>query len=706
MAVNIEERIQRLCANVPKELKQLPQWVVWRLEPDSERPDEKPDKTPYQPADPDRRASHSNPQTWSTFDEALHVYKFSQGGNFQFDGIGFVFTEDDPFVFLDIDSLKENDKRYEWVATCGSYAEYSQSGKGLHIILKGKLPLKTDGYTGRKSAAHNVEAYDRKRFCAFTGNVVEGYTTIKEGQKNIDSFLEKYFPKIEEPLLRDLPTSEYWWKYTNQQLWDMLLNSKDSSATRIKKLFDGDYIDYPDDNGRPDHHRGDIALCNDLAFATCGNPAQIDSMFSESGMYRSKWDRKDYKETTIRKALATTKHFYKGPTPRADRVVVDLNGTGDRSAAETPKPLEPEAPAPGNEQPLTEGWTIYSLADAYAERPPTEYIVDGLIPLPSLSIVYGAPGALKSLLLQDMAACILAGKPWLSTGRRLEGDQPTPEGKCFSTKYAPVLWIDLDNGKQRTHEHVEAVSKARNLPSDKPFRYVSMPTPFPDFSSQNSVQMTAQYIKQAGAKLVFIDTLTMITGNIDLNDSKMSVVMGNLRKVAEDLGVAIIVIHHQRKSNGNEGARKGERLLGHTSIEGSLDLALLVERKEGESSISCCTTKVRGYVEQNSFGATFVFKHKPGTKDLAEAKFQSFVPPSAATLRDQAIKDAIIKALEQLERPKQKDLIDFVHSAWLPTKGAPTTKLIRLVLLDMRSKGEVSYAKSENEKGQPERYWL
>ena len=53
--------------NFPKELAVLPQWICWRLEPDSKS--EKPRKVPYDPKT-GRKASSTNPQTWATLAEA------------------------------------------------------------------------------------------------------------------------------------------------------------------------------------------------------------------------------------------------------------------------------------------------------------------------------------------------------------------------------------------------------------------------------------------------------------------------------------------------------------------------------------------------------------------------------------------------------------------------------------------------------------
>jgi hypothetical protein len=49
-----------------------------------------------------------------------------------------------------------------------------------------------------------------------------------------------------------------------------------------------------------------------------------------------------------------------------------------------------------NLQESPSAWEVFSLADAYRPRHPPVELVTGLLPLPSLAIVYGAPGTLKS----------------------------------------------------------------------------------------------------------------------------------------------------------------------------------------------------------------------------------------------------------------------------------------------------------------------
>jgi len=54
---------------------------------------------------------------------------------------------------------------------------------------------------------------------------------------------------------------------------------------------------------------------------------------------------------------------------------------------------------------------IYTLEEAFKPRQPIEYVVEGIVALPSLAICYGSPGCFKSLILADLAICVAAGLP-------------------------------------------------------------------------------------------------------------------------------------------------------------------------------------------------------------------------------------------------------------------------------------------------------
>ena len=145
---------------IPEELKARPQWVDWKLE---ER-DGGVTKVPYTPCT-GCKASTTDLMTWRTFEEAL-------AGLEQYDGVGFVFCSGDPSVGIDLDDCvdPETGQIELWALQIleglDSYTEFSPSGKGVHIFVKGAIPSPLK----RKE----IEMYDCKRFFTITGHVVEG----------------------------------------------------------------------------------------------------------------------------------------------------------------------------------------------------------------------------------------------------------------------------------------------------------------------------------------------------------------------------------------------------------------------------------------------------------------------------------------------------------------------------------------------------
>ena len=106
----------------------LPHWVIWRWEATKGG---KRTKVPYQAAQPDRKATSTDPRTWSDFATAAGAAKNA-------DGIGFCLLNSDYGAF-DIDHCRDaaSGAIDPWakalVARAGSYAEVTVSGTGLRI---------------------------------------------------------------------------------------------------------------------------------------------------------------------------------------------------------------------------------------------------------------------------------------------------------------------------------------------------------------------------------------------------------------------------------------------------------------------------------------------------------------------------------------------------------------------------------------------
>lgn len=161
--------------NIPSELMELTQWVVWAFE---ER-NGKRTKVPYTPGET-KKARSNAPSTWRSFRAAYSCYQERPD---YFDGIGFMFAKDDPYVGGDIDHCIAGGviSDHALAALPGTYAEISPSGCGIKFIAR------ASGDYGRKTA--RGELYSSGRFFTITGNALAGHGEITECQDEIDAFL-------------------------------------------------------------------------------------------------------------------------------------------------------------------------------------------------------------------------------------------------------------------------------------------------------------------------------------------------------------------------------------------------------------------------------------------------------------------------------------------------------------------------------------
>ena len=154
------EALSVLPQGIPHEWKKRPQWVCWLYA----RQGGKWTKHPYNPRT-ERKASSTNLMTWSRFATVFDAYR---GG--AYDGVGFVFSSGDPYAGVDLDGCRDPETGVvagwaaEVVRTLDSYTELSPSGKGLHVVVRGKVP--------KALKLPHIEIYSMERFFTVTGHAI------------------------------------------------------------------------------------------------------------------------------------------------------------------------------------------------------------------------------------------------------------------------------------------------------------------------------------------------------------------------------------------------------------------------------------------------------------------------------------------------------------------------------------------------------
>jgi len=298
--------------DIPDELKTLRQWVCYRIENRNDIPT----KIPYRTDKVGRgNAKTNDPATWHTFDEVLEAAAKSAN---RFDGIGFVLSESDPYVFVDLDHVVNDGEMEPWalemIGRIGSYTEFSRSGAGIHIVTRAKKP----GPRCRTHSKPQFEIYDDVRLVVFTGRLWPGSPAQINGAQEAVS--EIYFDVFgENP--QNVPPKESTKNARPVGKSDPALIEEALSATNGEKfgrLWNGNIGEY---NG--DASAADMALCCMLAYWTDKDPARMDRLFRESGLMRDKWDEsrgpKTYGQITIDAANGIVKETYADHTGKRKR---------------------------------------------------------------------------------------------------------------------------------------------------------------------------------------------------------------------------------------------------------------------------------------------------------------------------------------------------------------------------------------------------
>jgi putative DNA primase/helicase len=272
---------------ISAELKALNQWVLWRAEQCGGRRT----KIPYSLNG--KKASTSDSATWADFANVSERY-----GKGYFDGIGFVFAEDDDLTGIALDHCicngKLEPKAAAIVGALKSYTEYSVSGNGLHIIARASVEQGVRS-SSRSRLDIPVEIYSCGRYFTVTGNAYGKPASIAYAQNVIDYLREIISPAASASCDKTQSKENRGRRYLgNGELIQAAISADNSD--KFRRLWNGDTSMYGGD-----HSRADAALLKMLLFWTKGDMERADCLFRESGLYREeKWDKRpDYRKRTF-----------------------------------------------------------------------------------------------------------------------------------------------------------------------------------------------------------------------------------------------------------------------------------------------------------------------------------------------------------------------------------------------------------------------
>lgn len=287
----------------------------------------------------ERLADATNPQSWGTYRQAVQRYQEGQRRGYK--GIGFVFSERDPFTGIDLDHCRDKSTGQiaPWakriIRLLSSYTELSPREEGFHILIRADLVATADAIalTDIHHKRHDIEIYSADRYFTWTGKHLDSTPiTIEDRQSELDELYFEVFcmgDNTEEEKHEERSTTSHTPAFStpeqplpeDEELLTLAAQARGSSGLKFQRLWNGDASDYRTASGEPDESRADAALLGIFAYWTGRDALRMERLFKRSGLYsgkpdrQRKWDARartgeTYGEGSVRLAIANCSSVY------------------------------------------------------------------------------------------------------------------------------------------------------------------------------------------------------------------------------------------------------------------------------------------------------------------------------------------------------------------------------------------------------------
>ena len=619
--------------SIPAELRERRQWVAWR----SERRDGKATKVPYSVATGER-ASSTDPQTWTTFETAV---EFAQP---HADGVGYVFSAEDPFVGVDLDACVGDANSLhpaaaEIIERLSSYTELSPSGTGVHVIVRAKLPPGARNRTGRTPWGGTFECYEKDRFFTVTGESIEllPHRSIEERQRELERPLAELFPPAASnggPPLSPRSSGR-----TDAEVLERAFAAKNGGD--IERLYRGDHSAYAS------RSEADLALLA-VAFWTGPDEDQLDRLFRGAGLMREKWERQDYREATISTALEGSEFFDWERTRGSESVesVGDFRGRNGMTDSRTPpvrgvreRVRTPGEPLVGDsDTEVCEAVSPFALAldDFIAAKSDAPVALLGdedeaVFPTAGLMILFAKGGRGKTTLTVELAFHFASGVDWLGF----------PIARPLR-----VLFIENEGPREPFRAKLELKAKLWEHDLRGALFVHTLDWGAFTFADRERTENMRAFIEQHDIDLVIGDPLDSlgVDGVGSPEDARRF--MELMSSVGLFREVAFLLLHHPRKEGAADELDEAAGAWG-----GKPDTMLRLERKEGNRA-RLSFPKVRW--SRRGSRPAFILAFDPDTESFTvaheeEAEERDYVAEIEALLGD-----GVWRIVKEIARPEDK----------------------------------------------------
>lgn len=261
-------------------------------------------------------------------------------------------------------------------------------------------------------------------------------------------------------------------------------------------------------------------------------------------------------------------------------------------------------PPKTNVQSGNKSLAIRSVKDLMTQHfVPTEFLVNGILPL-GLTLLASPPKFGKSWFSLLLCLAVAKGTPFLGLG----------------TTKSDVLYLDLEDGDAVLQERIKKLNMGEEAPAGLLYS-----TEAPTLADGLLDTLNQTLSSNPSIKLIVIDTLGVVLGaqNSDSNQFAQEYALyGSLKKVANAHSIALLVIHHLRKTGDDNNPFN--RIYGGVATQAALDTMMVLEKDTHASDSAHLHVSGRRCPQQDfvlSFDADTCIWSMVGNSAEADEKF-------------------------------------------------------------------------------------
>ena len=209
---------------------------------------------------------------------------------------------------------------------------------------------------------------------------------------------------------------------------------------------------------------------------------------------------------------------------------------------------------------------------------PSAHVVEALIPEASICLAAGDSGLGKSAWAYQLGMCVASSKPFLG----------------HSVKQGPVLYIDLENGREGILGVTRALAKHLGV--------ADLPKDFLLLSERDNLYALSSIVAEYRPALVVVDSLRAFRPEAEEKPTYAARLLNDLRDIAKKYTVAFLLIHHIKKP-GENGVRALEDVPVMTWLLQACGARALVNQSDVRMGFDTTSGTQRAITELNKSGS-------------------------------------------------------------------------------------------------------